>query len=365
MKIAFLGFSKIKYLPYMHSYLDQIDKDKNEVHLIYWDRDEAIDDEVPKGVIPHCYKCYMLDSFPMRKKVGPISGYGKYAKKIIREICPDFMFVLHSTTAITIYSLLCGKYKGKYIFDYRDVTYEKHQFYKHLIAKIVSNSVYTFTSSDGFRVYLPEIPEKVLTSHNLLRSSLSKHDKYKGRIKRLDTEPIRIAFWGMIRQREFNEVIINRLGGDKRFELHYYGRVSKLFEDTLRRSQEVYSNIFYHGEYIPSDRDEFADKTDILHNLYSNNDATMPLAMSNKYYDGLIYYLPQLCMKDSYMGDMCEKHCIGLTCDPHKDGFADNVYEYYRNLDLREFEEKCDITLDAILAQVENDETIIRSIVNV
>ena len=39
MKILIIGFGKIKFMPYMNFYLDNIDKNANEVHLLYWNRD--------------------------------------------------------------------------------------------------------------------------------------------------------------------------------------------------------------------------------------------------------------------------------------------------------------------------------------
>ena len=39
MKILIMGFSKIKYMPYMNFYLENINADKNDVHLLYWNRD--------------------------------------------------------------------------------------------------------------------------------------------------------------------------------------------------------------------------------------------------------------------------------------------------------------------------------------
>ena len=39
MKILIMGFSKIKYMPYINFYLGNIDVAANDVHLLYWNRD--------------------------------------------------------------------------------------------------------------------------------------------------------------------------------------------------------------------------------------------------------------------------------------------------------------------------------------
>lgn len=363
MRVLFLGFTKIKYLPYMHFYLDQIDSEKNDVHLVYWDRDEAVDSEVPADVHLHCYKKAMNDSWALSKKLLPIYGFGKFAKQIIHDIKPDFLFVLHSTTAITIYSLLCKEYKAKYIFDFRDLTYERFGFYKKMVANVICNSAASFTSSDGFREFLPDT-DKLYTSHNLLNETLKLHEEYFNNNCANEDRPITIAFWGMLRHLEYNIKVIEKLGNDPRFELHYYGRCDDEFRQLFEECKTKYKNIFYHGEYLPSERNEFAKNTDLIHNLYSNNDATMPHAMGNKFYDGLIYYIPLLSQRDSFMGRMCSKYQVGLECDPTEDSFADDIYNYYRTLDREQFNEHCDIALSDIMEQVKTGEEIVRGFVN-
>ena len=98
----------------------------------------------------------------------------------------------------------------------------------------------------------------------------------------------------------------------------------------------------------------------MIHNIYDNNDKTTYAAMGNKYYDGLIFYLPQLCMCNSYMGRQCDSNGIGFSCNPYEKTFADDIYQYYQSLDLLSFKRNCDTTLEGIILQIEEDEKIIR-----
>ena len=121
----------------------------------------------------------------------------------------------------------------------------------------------------------------------------------------------------------------------------------------MEESQEKYSNVFFHGEYAPTDRLQVAQNTDIIHNMFDNSDKTMPIAMSNKYYDGPLFFLPQLCTKSSYMGKLCTKAGIGFECDPADENFADKVYEYYMTLDAENFTDCCEKELARVLVEVE------------
>lgn len=359
MKIAILGFTKVRYMPYLHFYLDQIDLAENEVHLIYWKRDDQPDCEMPQGVKGYAFDYPMSDAIPLRKKVPGILKYGRFAKKTIKDLNPDFLIVLHSTTAISVYGMLKRKYKNKYIFDYRDVTYERYSFYRKMVGRVVTNSVLSFTSSDGFRKYLPDTA-KLLSSHNI--TSVHFRQSVDSDVPRQKHDPIRIAFWGLLRNQDINRAMIEKLGDDERFELHYYGRAQggmlNLVEESVRR----YKNVFFHGEYKPQDRLGMASQTDIIHNVFDIRDATMPIAMSNKYYDGLLFVLPQLCTRGSLMGSLCTEHAIGLECDPFDEDFAEQVYRYYTSLDEKAFLEACDKELSRVLAEVEHGNQKIKEV---
>lgn len=348
MKVAILGFTKVKYMPYMYFYLDQIDRTKDEVHLVYWKRDDNPDAELPDGVIGHALEYPMSDAVPLRKKLPGIAKYGSFAKKTLKKINPDFLIVLHSTTAISIKGLLKRKYKGRYIFDYRDVTYEHISLYRNMVKKIVNNSVLSFTSSDGFRKYLPETP-KLLTSHNLSNVSF-REEVLQNRTLRKQS-PIRISFWGMLRNQKVNEDLIRAIGDDKRFELHYYGRAQGNMLNLMEESARKYSNVFYHGEYAPKDRLDMAKNTDLLHNLYNNTDKTSHIAMGNKYYDGLLFSLPQLCTKQSLMGQLCSRCGIGIECDPSDNDFPDQIYAYYTSISEKDFFHACDQEFERVLEE--------------
>ena len=356
MKIAILGFTKVKYMPYLHFYLDQIDPEEHEVHLIYWQRDDKPDADLPQGVTGHGYAHSMSDAQPLRKKVPGLLGYSRFAGKKLKQLKPDFLVVLHSTTAVCVYPQLVGKYKGRYIFDFRDVTYEGMGFYRQAVANIVEKSALSFTSSDGFRKFLPDSP-KLLTSHNLL-SSLLQQRAFGMKPKHT---PIRVSFWGLLRHQKVNQAIIEKLGNDPRFELHYYGRAQGAMLQMVEKAAKTCPNVFFHGEYTAQDRPGMAANTDLVHNIYGDADKTAAIAMGNKYYDGLLFCLPQLCDPNSLMGSLCAEKGIGLACDPMAEDFADQLYDYYVNLNGAEFSANCGKELQRILREVEEGNKAIRT----
>lgn len=348
MKILILGFTKIKYMPYMNFYLNNIDTSQHEVHLLYWNRDLKEEEISLKNVKFHEFRYYQEDEVSKISKIKSFFKYRNYAINILKKEEFDFIIVLHSLTGVIIFDKL-KKYKNNYIFDYRDSTYEKSLPFKWIIGELVKKSYVTFVSSDGFRKFLPQkYKNKIYTSHNLLLDSLKhRNDKEKYGIK---SNKIRIGFWGFIRHEEINIEIIKKISKDNRFELHYYGREQ---QTALNLKKYVLDNniknVFFHGEYKPEERYNFILQTDIIHNVYFDNN-TM-LAMGNKYYDGIIFKIPQICMKGSFMGEMSERYKIGLMCNPYERNFLNEIFSYYYNLDYEKLSNSCEKELKRIMKE--------------
>ena len=358
MKILLMGFTKIKYMPYMNFYLNNINRTKHEVHILYWNRDLRGEDLTKyQGCVLHEFKCYQEDDVSKFSKINSFVKYRKFAKNLLTNEDYNFIFVLHSLTGVLIADILKKQYYNRYIFDYRDFTYEGFIPFKKIVASITKNAYATFVSSDAFRKFLPkDCEEKIYTSHNLLEESL-KHRNEK-ELYNVKSEKIRISFWGFIRQENINREIIRKISNDIRFELHYYGREQQAAFNLKSYVQEIgATNIYFHGEYIPKERYEFVRNTDIIHNIYC--DANTMIAIGNKYYDGIIFRIPQLCMNGSFMGETVEKNGVGLQCDPANEQFCNIIYDYYTKINKEEFKKNCDDTLISILDEIDKNIKII------
>ena len=361
MKILIVGFTKLKYMPYINFYLESIEHVDADVHILYWNRDLKSEDlDRFQKFHLHEFKNYLEDESPKISKILSFLKYKKYAEHVIKSNSFDFIIVLHSMPAILLKHILRSRFKNRYIFDYRDYTYEKIFFYRNIISQTVKNSVATFVSSDGFRRYLPKKFEyKIYTSHNILTDSLNYRNIKKDNLSKSDK--IRISFWGFIRNADINKALIDRISRDSRFELHYYGRKQKTALDLEKYSIDCNAkNVFFHGEYIPEDRYKFVRDTDLIHNIY--NDYNMMSAMANKYYDGAFFYIPQLCMRESYMGQRAVKNEIGFECSPYDDDFTDKVFEYYTTLNQNKFYLACDKETERVKSEYESGREIIQKI---
>lgn len=364
MKILILGFTKMKFMPYASFYLEQINFNNNEVHVVYWNRD-LLDEDLSKynaSIQWHEFFDEMDDSIPKKCKLKHFWNYRKFVSSILKKYNFDKIVSLHSLPGLLILDKLKSKrYHKKYILDYRDSTFEENMWFRKLVGTLVNHAEVVFTSSDGFRKYLPTGKTEILTTHNILTDSLlHRDDRKKGYVP---NDRIRISFWGLLRHTNHNKLIIDRLGNDIRFELHYFGR--ELVCGKILREHCVskgIKNVYFHGEYSPEDRFKFACVTDVIHNNYL--DDNMLLAMGNKYYDGIIFRIPQLCMPGSYMGERCQKKGVGFSVDPQDLEFADKVYENYKKINQLSFNFACDDDLIDVIKTFNESKKRVKSILN-
>lgn len=349
MKILILGFTKLKYMPYINLYLPNIDINNNEVHVVYWNRDLNTEDlSAFSGLILHEFRYYQEDDVAKYKKISSFIQYRKFVNRIIDSYTFDKYIILHTLPGVVLYDKFC-RLRGKFILDYRDSTYEGFAPFKRMVGNLVKWSAATFVSSDGFRKYLPHSESyKTYTVHNILRESLShQEDREKGLIP---SDKIRLAFWGFIRHEEINKQLIKQISQDLRFELHYYGREQKVAETLKSYVNNLNaSNIYFHGEYKPEDRYTFILHTDCIHNIYY--DDNMMLAMGNKYYDGIVFRIPQVCMSGSFMGKMCKKYKTGIELNPYESTFTEALYSYLSNIGNTGFIDKCNNEVERILKE--------------
>lgn len=360
MRLLIVGPGKLKYMPYARFYLDNIDCKKNEVHLSFWNRDLKLEDQSTyQGVILHEFSMFMVNDASMKTKVRCYIKYRNFVKNILKTTSFDFVIVLHSLSGLMIYDELKRHFKNRFILDYRDSTYETRvRIFGLAVENLCRMSRVTFVSSDAFRRFLPdECVSKIYTSHNLLEDSLNHRE-----FSRIYSERVRLAFWGFIRHYDVNKSLIDRISDDERFELHYYGREQKDALDLKAYAKSIgASNVFFHGEYNPEDRYEFVKRTDLIHNIYDGQNENM--AMGNKYYDSIIFRIPQLCNVGSFMGEMAFSNGVGFMVDPASPDFCDCVYNYYAELNHMSFSDACNNELERVLAEYKKGVDVIKNLV--
>ncbi|MEE1186431.1 MAG: hypothetical protein UHN02_03525 [Acutalibacteraceae bacterium] len=338
--VAILCFNSLRYAQYLYKYTAVLNRNNIAYEVIFWQREN---EELPTDFK---FKCYQkrLDTFqPFYKKIFGFLGYVSYLKKQIKKGKYSHLIVLTSQTAVPLCFVL-KKYKNKFIYDYRDITYENLGFYKKIVNKLISLSYFTAVSSLGFLKNFDK-SDKVIVAHN-------SRDIKSEIVKKTKSDKIRVTFWGMVRQVEFNKKICDLFANDDRFVLAYHGGgFYKELEQHVKENN--YNNITFTGEYNLDDIKQFCKDTDILLNLYDNDKRQQP-AMTVKYYDSVRFAIPSVVNDNSYMAQKVKENNIGFVINPDDKNCLDKLYSEYNALDKKEFL----LSVQKVLDKIKSDDEI-------
>lgn len=342
--IVYMG--NLKYCPFLDKYLIVLCQLKQEFEIIYWNRDCLVEP------LPHCtihvFKRKSELSKSKLMKIFDFYSFSRFAVAKIIERGYDRLIILTTLTGIFLFNLLMSKYKGKYIFDIRDYSYEDIVLYKWLEDRLIKHSAFTCISSKGFLDFLPSKYQYVM-AHNFLYSDLEVNRERKMRRNKA-AGPIRIVFLGAIRYFEHFAGIIRRFENDSRFILVFHGNGEDYLKLRDFCNSQGFQNVQLTGEYNNTDKPNILAEADII-NYHYKIDKSTKRATANKFYDGIIYKIPQLTNEGDLAGLRVCEGGVGISIGLEDTDMADKVYDYFRKLDYKTFDDNCNKILNNVLEE--------------
>jgi len=343
--IGIVFMSNLKFCPYLDKYLNILNFNQIDYEVLFWNRENLIEQH-QKSFKSYSYnRKSKLNKNPIFK-ITDYYFFGRWVKKMIKIRNYKKIIVLSTLSGIFISNILLKKYPGKYIFDIRDYSYENIKYFYKLEEKLIKESYFTCISSKGFENFLPKNYDYTLV-HNFNYSDLQSKKKFK---KKPKGSTLNIVWNGTIRYFEHQSSILSKLKNDKRFNLFYHGigPEYEMYKKYCKKNN--ITNVIFTGEYSNSEKAELLADADILNNSYGTKKENEILyAISNKYYDGLIFSVPQLVEKDTYKHRLVQEKGVGIGLNVEKVDFADRLYEYYFSINEISFNKSCKNEIDILL----------------
>ena len=244
-----------------------------------------------------------------------------------------------------------GVYK-RYIFDIRDYSYEHIAIFRKIEKKIIKNSYFTAISSKGFKAFLPE--HEYIIAHNFNRNEMIETPKLKKH-----GLPLKLVWNGTVRFFDFQKQYLDALKNDDRFQLVYHGSGTDLEKYKKYCLDNEIHNVVFTGAYDNKDKYKLLKDAAILNNCYGGRDGNqLKYAISNRFYDGLLYHIPQLVETDGYKAEVTAKWGVGVSLNAEST-FADELFDYYENIVEDEFDIACTQAMNDV---VKEDDIYIKKI---
>ena len=351
MKIGLILPGNIWFCPYVNIYTKILDKEKIQYDLISWNRDGS-----------ECQGIQFDRRFEVNGILSKLISYIKYAsfvKKTIRKHNYDKLIVFGPQVAIFINGFLAKYYSKRYIFDYRDLSIEQKFYFKNAFLKVLHNSYANVISSPGFKRCLPKGFDYLL-SHNfnidLVHQALSSK-----KVDNLNFATINVLTIGGIRDYSSNIEVVKALANKKEFLVKFIGKGSAagLIKDYAL--QNKIDNIQFEGFYPKEKESEYIKESTFL-NIFYPRIISHDTALSNRFYNALIYRKPMVVTADTTQGDYVKQHNLGLSLSDCSN-LDIKMREYLSRLDYIAFSERCNALLKHFLSDYDNLEAKIKAFI--
>lgn len=349
MKIALILPANKWFSPYLRIYTDLFERHNIQYDVLYWNRDKTEDDRL--GFVSNC----SLETF-----WGKIKSYIQYLLFINREIKRNKyskLIVFSSQLSICLLPLLLKWFKSKYILDFRDLSIEQKPLLNKLYKKLLKNSFCNIVSSPGFLQYLPNDVEYTL-SHNF-DIELVKKSLRDSIVKPFHETVINVVTIGGIRDYESNIEVVKALSNKIDYKLEFIGKgvAANHIKDYVDKNQ--IKNVSFSGYYKKEDEPDLIQKATFL-NIFYPIKPSHNTALSNRFYNSLVFKRPMIVTKNTIQGDFVDKYNLGLALSDCND-LDIKLRDYLKNNDYESFCHRANLLLERFVSDYNKFENKILS----
>ena len=335
MRIALIIGGNRWFCPFVEIYADILKAQHIDFDVLYWNKTNTEKSEFS-------YDLFAKDTDSLFRKVINYFRYSLHLRKLIKKNRYDRLIVFNAVCGIFLFPFLKSHFRKKFIFDYRDLSIEQYVFFKPIFKKLLSISSYNVISSPGFKECLPDGFDYIL-SHNFNIDIVRWAITQSSLVTKNNSEIIDILTIGGIRDFSSNAEVIDAIANNPEFQMRFIGQ--GLASESLKTycKQRKVKNVVFHGYYKKKDEAGFIGSSSFL-NIYYPTIISHSTALSNRFYNALIYKKPMIVTADSIQGDFVKKYNLGVVL---KDcaNLDEKLKTYWQNIDYSEFCKQANILL--------------------
>lgn len=324
------------FCPYVTIYTRILDKSHVPYEIISWSRDGQVEN--------NCIQ--FVDSNRHHGTLGKYLSYLRFASFVkgrVKVAGYEKLIVFSPQLAIFIADFLKKNYLGRYIFDYRDLSIEQKVLFRRPFEIVLANSAANVISSPGFKKYLPD-GYNYIVSHNFNVDIVRQHIQVK--VTPFCGEGTPILTIGALRK-DMNVEVIDALGNVPGFSLSFVGKgcASECLEKYTK--EKGFTNITFTGYYKKEEEEEIYNSHAFVNIIYPFIPSHIT-ALSNRFYNSLIYKRPMIVTSDTIQGDYAKQYEVGLVIDSC-DNLNEKIIEYKKGLNFECYAKKCNKLLGVLL----------------
>ena len=333
MRIGLLLPLNLSFAPYLKIYTDILDQlDNVQYDIIYPDK---------KGLnepSKHRFDVRTEDKVGKISKIIYYYRYSRFLKRTLKQEKYDKLIVFGQQIAVFLYDYLCKDYKGRFIMDYRDLGLD--QKCKRIFKKVLDSCAYIVLSSPGFKKYLPQRNDYVLSHNfniNILRQALNDIRTSPYQLTKPNNK-IEVLTIGSIRDYVQNCAVIQALGNNESFHLTFAGRGYAAADIEKYAHEHNIKNISFTGFYEKSHEPGIIAESTFL-NIFYPLRPTHATAISNRFYNSIFFRKPMITTIGTIQGELTEKYGLGIAITDTHD-LDQKLSSFYEHFDSMVFEKQ-------------------------
>ena len=331
-KVALILPGSLWYAPYVRIYTRILDAEKVEYSIISWNREG---DDRPEG-FQYDVRCANGHG---SAGLSAYRGYIKFIKRTIKENDFNRIIVFGPQMTCLLSAYLLVHFRKRYMIDYRDLSIEQKPGFKQLFSLMLKLSRVNVISSPGFKRCLPK--RDYYLSHNFDENAVRNTLENRSNESSFCTQNgIDVLTIGAIRDYSSNIEVTKALANQEGFTLRFVGRGQGTVEKLQAYCDEVNAiNVSFVGGYDKPEEAGYV-KTSTVMNIFYPRKITHDTALSNRFYNSLIYRKPMIVTKATVQGDYAEKYNVGVAVTDCSN--LTNVLKDFLHQDYQDYCNRCD-----------------------
>ena len=338
MKVALILPGSIWYAPYVRIYTRILDKECVDYSIISWNREG---DDMPEG---------FQYNVPCAKGHGSAGwkaylGYIRFIKKTIKEHGFEKIIVFGPQMTCMLSTYLLSHFRGRYMIDYRDLSIEQKMGFKQLFAVMLKYSKVNVISSPGFKRCLPKMDYYL--SHNFdeeaVKVAINNNEDESFNI----SKGIEVLTIGAIRDLSSNMEVVKSLANKGNVTVSFVGKGKAADVISEYCNKEGIKNVTFTGFYQKHEEAGYVQNATFM-NIFYPRRITHDTALSNRFYNSLIYKKPMIVTSHTTQGNYVEENHLGVALDNCKNLY-DQLVSFIKDVDYKGYAERCNSLLREFL----------------
>lgn len=351
MRVAIILPSVHWNCPYADIYARLFDKYGIQYDMISFNR--KLDQEDTK----HHFDYGLSNSSSSIKKLIALLKYCSFVSRILKKEQYDRLVVFSSQVGLGLLPTLLLHYKKRYIFDYRDLSIE--QYLKYPFRYLLKNSYINVVSSPGFIRVLPkEFVYYICHNVNVETAERSVNTVISGDWPKGTKHILTI---GGIRDYEANKEVIDSIAGRSDYSLSFVGRGESSQQLANYCNSINASNVSFSGFYEKEQEKDFVLSADFI-NIFYPRKLSHDTAISNRFYNSLIYKKPMITTANTIQGDLAAEYRVGVALNNCNE-LVSELNSFIKSNDYSQYCVRCNTLLLKIIKEQHSFENRLLSFV--